>query len=439
MKVRVAKTLDELKSMIVDVGDNVLYRGQTKHYGGLNSPAIMTSFDRKGCIPPKMIKWSYYAHGALKYALGQAVDSLEFVQAVLQHYGWRSFYLDLTSSVHAASWFASNGFESDRGIDMCEDCFEEPMWLVKQRARYERQQGSGHIYIIDKAAAVEHHVGLHDLCTMKVQSGRPRFEAQAAWLAGPQRGNLPIECFHSRIIADKQILSDFAAEGDINTTDDLFPPRESDLVLDALLNLPWMEMKLPKDEKGIGIPVFARSLELPEYHDSFKKIHSPNHAFYRGGMISQSVDKGEFEKLPFTIRDIPEDVLFGHPNPYVTRFPKIWEIISEEKFAVFEVSSLIRFPETGSSPSYGKGIAIQRKSKNIVEVSDFEVEHPGMQIAGAGVNYGWHYQVCADGEWQRHIHSKDCPCNNGDRHERLFRSLTILEHWLTKPDDFQTS
>ena len=81
----------------VDAGDNFLYRGQTKHYGGLNSPAIMTSFDRHGCIPPKMMKWSYYAHGALKYALGHAVDSMEFVQAVLQHYGWRSFYLDLTS------------------------------------------------------------------------------------------------------------------------------------------------------------------------------------------------------------------------------------------------------------------------------------------------------------------------------------------------------
>lgn len=437
MKVEVAKSLAELEALVADVGDDVLFRGQTKHFGGLDSPAMSSSFDRHGCIPPEMIKWSYYARGALKLTLGEVVDSMELTQAVLQHYGWRSFYLDLSASPAVSAWFASHTFVSDVAIEMCEDCFELPIWLRKTKARYEFQPGTGHLYLIDKRKLLESGNALHDLSQLEAAAPKPRFKAQAAWLAGPLRGHLPIECFHSRIIANRQILADFAAKGGFEETSDLFPAQESDPVLASLLSLPWTELKLPDEKKPkFDLPAFRRSLELPEYHDSFYKIHSDMHAFYRGETIAELFDASDGEKPPFTLRSVPDDVIFGHVAASEVRFPQIARAIEEDKFAAFEVGNLIRTSETGPSRSYGKGLAIQSKGENIVEVSELSVDHPGTKMTGCGVNRGWHYQIDQDGTWRRISHEDDCPCGDDDRHRKHFSALTILDRWLADPSDF---
>lgn len=437
MKVEVAKSLAELEALVADAGDDVLFRGQTKHYGGLDSPAMSSSFDRKGCIPPEMIKWSYYARGALKYALGEVIDSMELTQAVLQHYGWRSFYLDLSASPAVSAWFASHTFISNVAIEMCEDCFELPVWLRKTNARYEFQSGIGHLYLIDKDKVLESGKALHDLTQLETVAPKPRFKAQAAWLAGPLQGNLPIECFHSRIIADRQILADFASDRGFEKTSDLFPSHGSDPVLSSLLSLPWTELKLPHEKKSeFDFPAFRRSLELPEYHDSFQKIHGDMHAFYRGETISELIDTNLDEKLPFTLRTVPDDVIFGHVASPEVKFPHISRVIEKDKFAAFEVESLIRTSETGPSRSYGKGLAIQSKGGNLVEVSELSVDHPGTKLTGCGVNRGWHYQIDKDGTWRRFCHEDDCPCGDEDRHQKHFRALTILDRWIADPSDF---
>jgi hypothetical protein len=437
MKVTVAKSVAELKSLIDQAGSGVLFRGQTIHYGGLESPAMTTSFERKGCVPSEMVKWSFYARGALKYALGEVFNATELLQAVLQHYGWRSFYLDLSSSPHVGAWFAANTFVSKIAIEMCEDCFESPIWLRKQMARYELQPGTGHLYLVDKVATASLKIGLHDLSVLNVPSARPRFAAQSAWLAGPQWGNLPIECFNSRIIADRQIFADFAAEAGIVVTDDVFPSSAEDPVLAALLDLPWLEIVTgKKGEQGLDIAAFRRCLELPEYQDSFIKIHPPHHAFYRGEMVTDEIEKNDKAEVPFTIRAIPEMIVFGHADPLLSIFPKLNALVEEESYLAFEIRNLVRLSETGPTPSYGKGLAVQKKADGTVEVSEFAVEHPGMAIAGGGINSGWHYAIDDKGEWSRIEHEEDCPCNNPDRHQRHFASLTILEHWLSDPTIF---
>jgi len=322
-------------------------------------------------------------------------------------------------------------------IEMCEDCFELPIWLRKLSAHYEFQPGTGHLYLIDKEATMQKGIRLHDLSRMQIPPARPRFDAQEAWLAGPQRGNLPVECFHSRIEADRQVFADFAAEAGLASTDDLFPSRASDPVLDALLSLPWLEIRMDGDrESKFDIPAFRRSLELPEYHDSFTKIHLPHQAFYRGTTIGEMVKQEGFNKLPFTIRDVPETVIFGHANPKRAKFPEIIKILEGEPFAAFEVKNLIRSTETGPSKSYGKGLTLQMKVDGLVELGELSVDHPGTQLVGCGVNRGWHYKIEDDGAWSRYEHRDDCPCGDDDRHERHFSALTILDHWLAKSSSF---
>lgn len=435
MEVLSVSTVGALKDYLGGFEQPMLYRGQTKHYGGTQSPAVISSFDRLGCVPDLMLRWGYYANGALKFALGRPIDSLAFCQAVLQHYGWRSFFLDASSSPAVGAWFAAHSYKALPGIHLCEDCFEEPMLLRKPGAQYELERGHGHLYVIDVQATDRLDVGQHDLASIGLQDCRPRFHAQAAWLLGPHRGNLPIECFHSRVIAPREVFAEFAAEAGLNSTSDLFPPPEEDRVLDALLHLPWMEMKVPEGEDAIGIPAFHRTVEIPEYQDGFIKIHPPSHAFYRGQMLAD-IQREDGEEPPFSFRRVPAIVMLGAANPVGSRFPKLFEALKNEPIIAFEIDELIRFAETGPSYIYGKGLLVNRKKNGLVEVGDLVVDHPGMQIRGAGANRGWHYAVEADGSWTRTLHADDCPCGDDDRHERHLSALTILEDWLTSPEQF---
>ena len=51
MKEYTVSSIAALEAVLSDAGSEVLYRGQTKHYGELQTPSVTTSFDRLGCIP----------------------------------------------------------------------------------------------------------------------------------------------------------------------------------------------------------------------------------------------------------------------------------------------------------------------------------------------------------------------------------------------------
>lgn len=93
------KSVDELEAHFSKYKSGYLFRGQVKHYLDSNGfTSIPTSFSRHGCIPDVMFKWMHCAKAMIRGFTG--VDyfniDLELSQAILQHYGWRSFYVDLT-------------------------------------------------------------------------------------------------------------------------------------------------------------------------------------------------------------------------------------------------------------------------------------------------------------------------------------------------------
>lgn len=65
LKQYAAKSVDELNQLIMSFGEDVLFRGQTSHYGEVGAPSIGSSFDRKGCIPSEMLKWCRYSQSVL--------------------------------------------------------------------------------------------------------------------------------------------------------------------------------------------------------------------------------------------------------------------------------------------------------------------------------------------------------------------------------------
>lgn len=436
MKTITVTTLDELEAALAEAGTNRLYRGQTRQYGAEAAPSVTTSFDRLGCIPTEMGKWTYYASNVLEGWYGAKALSHEFSQAVLQHYGWRTFFVDATSKPAVAAWFASHVYSEKLGIDMSEDYHEDPIWLRKKRADYTFEDGTGFLFVLKKPDAGDSITAV-DLSEIHIEGARPRPSAQAAWLVGPLHGNpLPPESFVVRIAADRSLFRAYALKHGLDAVETLFPTRREDPILNSLLYLPWTQI-LGLDKPGdkfSSIPAFRRTIEFPEYDHDFGKIQAGNIAFYQHAKAS---DFETIDGAPAGIGYVVPDVaIYGRSDPVPTRFPRILELVRKHGCVTFEVDNLIRHQRTERTALYGKGVSVVDRDGGMVEVAELLVEHPGRQMTRVGINQGWFYSVDAEGEWTRTKHAEECGCGNNFIHERHMSALGIIEQWLEKPEEF---
>ncbi|WP_217884249.1 hypothetical protein [Sphingobium sp. GW456-12-10-14-TSB1] len=432
MNIRV-DDLAGLKACLAEFGEDVLFRGQTQHYGPANRPSATTSFDRHGCIPTEMLRWGRYADEVLGAFTGQHSD-LALNQAILQHYGWRSFYLDCSGEASVSAWFAGNRYSDKLTAELCEDCDERPLFLRKKMASYEAADGVGHLYVLDRAACQA--VGLTDLTAIALEGARTRASVQRAYLLGPLRNApLPAKCFVAHIEADCATFREFAAEAGLVSTGDVFPPSTEDPILDALLSLPWIP--IPGVENPLGdIPAFRRGIELPEYDDSFVKIASPVVAFYRGGKIEDFFDQVDGFSGGIGVQ-VPEITLFGSPDRGFPRvYPKVMQMLREHGGIVFEAPTLVKFPQHAGGLFYQKGLALDLVEPDLVHLGALMVRHPGQEIDAVGVDRGWYHRVGEDGVWRREPRDDDCPCGTDWPHERHLASLCIVEHFLAEPAEF---
>ena len=382
-----------------------------------------------------MVKWCRYAANVLDVFVGEALSSLTFTQALLQHYGWRSFYVDCSTSAAVAAWFASHVYSERQTIELCEDYEERAVMLVKRRAQYDFAEGEGHLYIFDKALS-EQRVGITDLADLRIEGARPRTEAQDAWLLGPLRNTeVPVECFVAHIIANRAILRDYAAEEGLIETERLFPSTREDPMLRALLGLPWKKIDHPENTKELGILMFRRALDLPEYHDSFVKIAGPGAAFFLGARVADhgSIDGGKYGGIAVRV---PEIAIFGTADEAPLRFPKVSELLAEHRSVAFEIDDLVQHVNMRGKVLYQKGVVVTAHDPKLIELSELMVEHPGLDMTAAGMNKGWFYRVGDDGTWTREANSEECDCGNDGVHLRHISALHIVEAYLAEPERF---
>jgi len=379
-----------------------------------------------------MLKWLFYSSNVLWHWFGSKAESNDFAQAILQHYGWRSFYLDATTSPAIAAWFASHCFTKVDHWEVCEDCDEVGVFLRKSRASYRYEDGTGHLYVID-IERVPEPIKVIDLSEIHIKDRRPRFTAQSACLLGPLDNRpLPQEFYRSHIIADRAIFREFSAANAITSTETLSPTRKDDPVLNSLLNLPWVAFGMPKEGER-RLPLFQRTIDIPEYDDSFRKIQLGNVAFYQNTRIADAgvlVDGVSAENI---VIPVSETAFFGFTESE-RRFPKIQNLVQRCRCVSFEINQLIQHVRFEHTAIYGKGVTIAQRDDDFVEVGELMVEHPGLRLTRAGMNAGWHYKINSDGIWERHQHKDDCPCGNEHVHLKHLSALTIIETQLADLD-----
>lgn len=407
-----------------------LFRGQIKHYfDEKGAPTFPTSFERKGCVPPLMQKWLYYARAMIRAFSGADYNKIsdEFVQAILQHYGWRSFYIDLTKSLAVACWFASHKYSENRIINMCENHEEDPVWLVHTQASYaEVISGKGHLYVIDVAALKARGTEVHDLDDINASEGTMRFHVQHACLAGVV-SHLPADAVVAHVTVEQNILLQRCLEAGLNNTSDLFPSAKTDFILRALLDIPWH----CRVKDGLPIPVFHRGLELPEYEVEFTKHLRPQTVLYDPFWFDETR-----ERIPdfsgFRFYRMSETAYFTSP-PNTFSLPEVTKLLDEHRAFVIELDGPIRPPERFDSCDCEKGIFVQQTSDGMIEVCALVVSHPTNVPDGAGVTAGWYYRSNGN-VWKKTEHIDQCPCNNDLVHERHFNLLRVLDAALAEGD-----
>ncbi|MGV1606418.1 FRG domain-containing protein [Klebsiella pneumoniae] len=408
MKHSHCETLEELKIVIKQYGPGALYRGQTKHYlSSDGSPSMPTSFQRQGCVPDLMIMWTYYAKRALQHLVRGWNDTGDNAtnQAILQHYGFRSFFLDVSGDPRVAAWFACNKFDSKYVVNLVEDCFEDPVWLRTLNACFAPSEDIGHIYLISQKLLRQYNLQAVHLSEIATDHGAPRYVRQDAYMVGPLiREGLDGDCIICHISAPAEVLRKYAEGYSVGW---LFPEPCEDPVYRELLAMPWVKMRHLSDE---GLEAFKRSLELPEYSCHLQKRMPSRSAMYR----------------PFWTRDLPPPDGLAIISSQIVQIlcgSALYHGVSDPCFVLPEINKLLeKYNEIsieldglvyhGMDTRYGKGVGIVKMPENIVCVFEYGIDHPGLRIMSIGRFCGMHYLIDSNGCWERVIHEEDCKCGS---------------------------
>jgi hypothetical protein len=421
-----ASTTNQLAAILANHKGDVLYRGQLADYGSKTKSGMRTSFARHGCVPPTMVKWWHYAEFVLRQLLPDPdlIQGIELPQAVLQHYGWRSFFLDASTSAAVSAWFAGHSWCGDHTLEFVEDCFENFVILRRQQAHYEAAEGIGFLYVLSAPELRLAGIPIHDLGVLGTGVARP--QAQKAQLVGPLHDDLPLSCVTVRIAAPTAIMRAFAAQHGYRATEELFPGPDQDSILRLLVSLPWTRLSLSSElDKPGNLEFYARAIEIPEYHHVALQKHLPvEYALFRHKRLSDLRFNTDI-----IFRTAPSVAMFGRCDEAEPVFPNVTALVRRERRVAFEVDDLIWIPETTTRNVWGKGLLVEMHGDNLISVGDLIVSHPGRKLASFGSNAGWSYRAQADGRWTRVPAVDDCPCGHEWRHRRHLESLAIIEHF----------
>jgi len=419
------ETLDELQAALGAVAPDALFRGQTReHLREDGGPDLRTSFDRHGCVPDRMLKWWHYSRAILATYI-KAFDGetdLATDQAILQHYGWRSAFLDATANPAVGAWFAANAYHTAPCGELIEDCWEDPLFVTRQRAWYEPAVGRGCLYVFSRKALRARALHAVDLVEIATQDGRHRCAAQAAFMIGPLRGNLPDDCVRGRIFAPTATFAAYAAQWPELTQENLFPAPRTDPVMAALLSIPWVKREL--NGEGMGIDFFDRGLPLPEYEVNNLRRAGPYSAFYRRFWLADAATPGS--RFGATTFFLTEETLFHGTTTGTLQFPRLTELVRNKMSVAVELDGLVRHPGGRAGSQYGKGIYLEAQDDGNILLTELAAEHPGARPAGFGITRGMYYRPDREGAWRRLEHPEQCDCGRLAHHAH---HLTVAEHF----------
>jgi hypothetical protein len=410
-------------------GSLILFRGQNQVYDSIRSGRARPDYRPQPLVESG---WSALASKLLGLPIQETHRGT--VQAILQHYGCATNFVDVTSDLQVAAWFATHKYSSD-SFTWIGNAFR-----MVDKAKYTALSG-GRAYVLVLAIPnpedLQHRDRLIDLSILPESFVRPA--RQSAWLLmdRPPTKPLPSDFWVATVELDLESfpVSEVA-------TEQLFPPVEHDGAFYQLSRLPFAhiptayfksdkEEEPGKEEQGgkpslEGFCMAKRLLNLPEYSEQHDHkwidltIYEP-HPMRMWKHWRADLSK-MYGGIPGDIRDTvkisisptAKSKLDGAIDAKLA-----WpDLGSEGCFFTFAELDHDKVIEHG--PDY-HGVWLQRDSDLILEVpmsSDGETlsTHPG------------HPYFLRDGRLTREDMDAACKCGNPDSHDQRVASVLRLQH-----------
>jgi hypothetical protein len=168
-----------------------------------------------------------------------------------------------------------------------------------------------------------------------------------------------------------------------------------------------------------------RSLEIPEYQDSFEK-HLPTTTvladlFWPSDRVEQLSDG-------LCIR-VPEDIFYGALP--IGEMPRLLPLLEANPITHVETENLICLPVMENSITYEKGLAIRRSEKGLYEIGGLGVDYQSDRITGVGVARGYSYRIESN-KLVRVSAENDCPCGDVRKHFYHLRACAVLDDLMAR-------
>jgi len=257
-------TQKDLESILKDIvskygPERLVFRGQVK-----DCPLVPTMYRGKrgiACIPELTANWGVCSERLISQ-FKKTVPALIETEAIMQHYGYRSFFVDVTSDPRIALWFALHKFNLQRTPQYVDDRLRSAIF---QWSQY-RSNNNGYLYAIllpSKGKSDKRYIDLTKL--MPKDSTRIHKQQAGAVFCSPKSRSID-----ELVVAKLKVVDDgwFRNSNQNVKTNELFPPPSIDIFYRSLCNIPYFITSEVADKKIevahplLGFfPIYAESIK----------------------------------------------------------------------------------------------------------------------------------------------------------------------------------
>jgi hypothetical protein len=234
----------------------LLFRGQTELPAEVRSKRARPNVT---VLPDVEAGWSAFAAQMLEIPISRGHSG--FVKAVLQHYGMATHFVDLTSDIAVAAWFATHRFSSER-FSYIGNAFR--FYDVATYSKIENGVGYVLVLALHDFDTLTRTERLYDLQKLPTTFVRPHRQKGWLMLDRPPTQPNPSQFWIGTIEIDASSFSHEPANG-------LFPSAADDSALAQLTSVPFVQVPLGyfrAAEKG-GSPEGEPNIEDAKQIDSF--------------------------------------------------------------------------------------------------------------------------------------------------------------------------
>jgi len=297
-------TLEEIKSIISTIkeetGKQLFFRGQVKDrpfVPSINRPYKDELEKQLYNIRHSIVENLVHQHYCMTNEDDKNIDYFMTVMSILQHYGLKSWFIDITTNIEVAIWFSKMKFHQERVFVKNTSCHNEdgspsdkPLDHIFSKlpitSYKESEEEAGWVYIIglDISEADKHILDLKshvDSLRLQRQYGLGLFD--------PKFGDVDLNSF---VIAKIKVSTKVNINPDMNMRY-LFPSWEEDNIYKSLLNVPHIVTKENLKRSGS----FSIDLiDIPIYIEEEKEIFSVSP--YIRQLIGDYIHPDVLSKLP---------------------------------------------------------------------------------------------------------------------------------------------